>query len=141
MYEGHKISHRTIRFIRFDITVGTRGTEFCVSIIRKREIWEAGLHCTSLGKGGRPRELVKCVRPVKELTRRTRTTTSSRGSKDWVALRIGITSPFLKSGLSGQWRNNTDGRWLTIVLAYVPIAEDMPTDMLSGRSLSPPGDH
>ena len=37
---------------QFGSTMGTRGTEFCVSMICKREIWEAGLHCTSLGKGG-----------------------------------------------------------------------------------------
>jgi len=51
MHEGLKISHRIVPRSCFVNTVGSIGTEFCVSIIRKREIWEAGLHCVSLGIG------------------------------------------------------------------------------------------
>ena len=44
-YEGHKISRgRKFPFKRFGSTVGTKGTEFCVSIVRERKVWEASLH-------------------------------------------------------------------------------------------------
>jgi hypothetical protein len=50
--EGLKISPRIRPWSRFGSTVGTQGTELCFSVIRKWEIQEAGLHCTSLCKGG-----------------------------------------------------------------------------------------
>ena len=47
--EGLKIGPRIRPWIRFaSRTMGTRGTELCYSVIRKREVWEAGLHCASL---------------------------------------------------------------------------------------------
>ena len=52
MYEGHKISHRTIRFSRFDSAVGTRRTEFCVSIIRRRfALYKSGKRRSTAGAG------------------------------------------------------------------------------------------
>jgi len=56
--EGLKIGPR-IRPWRFGRTMGIRGTELCFSVIRKREVWEAGfnLHSTSLRKRRR-REVV-----------------------------------------------------------------------------------
>ena len=49
MHEGLKISHRIVLRSRFVNTVESIWMEFCVSIICKREIWEAGFHCISLG--------------------------------------------------------------------------------------------
>jgi hypothetical protein len=42
--EGLKIGLKIRPWGRFGSTMDTRGTELCFSIIRKREIWEAGLH-------------------------------------------------------------------------------------------------
>jgi hypothetical protein len=49
--EGLKIGPRIRPWSQFGSTMGTKGTELCFSVIRKREIREAGLHCTSLCKG------------------------------------------------------------------------------------------
>jgi len=53
--EGVKISPRTRPWSRFASTMDW--TELCFSVIRKREIREAGLHRTSLCKGGVGREV------------------------------------------------------------------------------------
>ena len=49
--EGLEISLRIRPRSRFGSTMGTKMTELCFSVIRKRKIREAGLHCTSLCKG------------------------------------------------------------------------------------------
>jgi len=59
--EGLKIGPRIRPWSRFGRTMGTRGTELCFSVIRKREVWEAGLHCTSLRKGGVGKDGVQVV--------------------------------------------------------------------------------
>ena len=46
--EGLEISLRIRPRSRFGSTMGTKMTELCFSVIRKRKIREAGLHCTSL---------------------------------------------------------------------------------------------
>ena len=49
--EGLEIGPRIRSWSRFGSTTGTKGTELCVSMVREREIREAGLHgvhCTSL---------------------------------------------------------------------------------------------
>ena len=56
--EGLKIGLRICPWSQFASTMDW--TELCFSIVRKREIREAGFHCTSLCKGGielRPREV------------------------------------------------------------------------------------
>ena len=48
--EGHKISSRMLPLSRCGSTVGTKGTEFCISIIRKGEIREMSLHSVQVGE-------------------------------------------------------------------------------------------
>ena len=47
--EGLKIGPRIRPWSRFGRTLGSRGTKLCFSVIRKREFWEAGLHCNGRG--------------------------------------------------------------------------------------------
>ena len=44
--EGLEIGPRIRPWSCFGTTMGTKWTELCFSVIRKREIREAGLHCT-----------------------------------------------------------------------------------------------
>jgi hypothetical protein len=59
--EGLKISPRIPPWSRFGLTMGTRGMELCFPVIREREVWEAGLHCTSLCEGGVGKDGVQVV--------------------------------------------------------------------------------
>jgi hypothetical protein len=57
---------------RFGSTMGTRIIELCVSVVRKREIWEAGLHCTSLRKGGVGKDGVRVEQESMEISNSAR---------------------------------------------------------------------
>jgi len=61
--EGLKIGLRIIISLwsRFGSTnmMGIEGIELCFSVIREREIWEGGLHCTSSLRQRRRRKLSK----------------------------------------------------------------------------------